>query len=694
MCINSNSYKMKRILSIILVAFIAGNLFAQLDRSTPPPAGPAPTINIGEYKKFKLKNGLQVFVVEDHKLPFVAYSLNLETDPVLQGEAAGYVSLAGSLMRSGTSARSKAQIDDTIDFIGATLSTSSQGVYARSLKKHSETLLQIMSDVVMNPSYPQDELEKSVRQWVSGIQAEKNDPNAIANNIATVLRNGTNDPYGEIVTEETLERINVNMLKNYHSTYFRPNVAYLVIVGDISMKEAKAQANKYFGKWKKAPVPTHYYQLPASFEEPKVVIANRDGANQSTIQVTHAVALTPGDNDAIKASVMNQVLGGGSFNARLFQNLREEKGYTYGAYSSLRTDKRIGSFSASASVRTSVTDSALHEVLHEMTRLQTELVSDEDLELVKNMMMGSFSRSLEDPQTIARFALNIERYKLPADYYKTYLEKVAAVTPQDVMDMANKYLRPENAIIMAVGEADKIREVMKAFCPSGTVTQYDYYVNKVAPPRNVTNLSAQDVIENYIDALGGRNALKNVKDMTMNASTSMQGMTFKIVTRQKAPNKILVETLMGGNPISMQVFDGKNGKIVSPMGEQKLEGDLLKEIAEAAVLFPELYYTTDGTTLELQGIDNLDGGEAYKLLVKRPSGKETTVYFDVESGLKVREVNSGMQGTVISSYKNYEKVSGINFPTAMTQLVGPQNLEIIVESTVVNSGIADDVFVN
>lgn len=474
---------MKRFTVLLLATVISGVIFAQLDRSQPPLPGPAPVINIGEYKKFALRNGLQVIVVQDHELPFVSYSLHVEVDPALEMQNAGAASLAGSLLRSGTTARTKAEIDNAVDFIGATLQTSSSGVFARSLKWHGEALLEVMADVVINPSFPQEELDKNVRQWISSIHAGKNSPNAIASNIADVLRNGTNHPYGEIVTEETLENITVDMLKQFHETYFRPNVSYLVIVGDISMRQARSQARKHFGRWQKAPVPSHAHDVPTIPSEPKVVIANRQGANQSLIKVTHPLTLTPGHPDAIKASVMNQVLGGGSFNARLFQNLRERNGFTYGAFSRLQTDKVVGNFMATASVRTSVTDSALHEILHEMTRLQTELVSDQDLELVKNMMMGDFSLALENPQTIARFALNIERFNLPADYYKTYLEKVAAVTPEDVKAMALRYLKPGNAIILAVGEADKIRKPMQVFHPRGVVTEYDFY-GRVVEPQN------------------------------------------------------------------------------------------------------------------------------------------------------------------------------------------------------------------
>ncbi len=685
---------MKQLFSIIILCLFSTGLFAQIDRSTPPSAGPAPKIHIGEFKKFKLPNGLQVFVVENHKLPMVSYNLTLDLDPIFEGDAAGYTSLAGSLMRSGTETRTKAQIDDAIDFIGASLYTSSNGMYAQSLRKHSDLLLEIMSDVLLNPLFPQDELDKSLKQMNTSLQSEKDDPGTIANNVAKVLRYGIDDPYGELITEKTLEKITIEKLKNYHQTYFRPNVAYLVIVGDITLKEAQAQTKKYFEKWKQAPVPKSYYQFPVSYDHPRVAVANKDGANQSSIQVTHTINLTPGHPDAIKASVMNQILGGGSFNARLFQNLREDKAYTYGAYSSLNADKRIGNFTASSQVRTSVTDSALSEILYEMVRMRTELVPAEDLNLVKNMMNGNFSRSLEDPQTIARFALNIERYKLPADYYSTYLEKLAAVTPADVKEMANKYLQPQNAIILAVGDVAQIRESMKAFSSTGEVTQYDFYGNEVVKVEAPSEITAESIIDKYIQSIGGKEALISVKDVTIKGSMSIQGTDIEINTTQKAPNKILVEMLMGGNVMSRQVFDGEKGKVVSPMGEEVMDGQMLLEMKESSALFPELEYFSNTTKVELLGIEELDGNQVYKIQVVKPSGNTVTAFYCVKDGLKYKETIPSPQGIVTTSFLDYQTINGVMFPMNMKLNVGPQNIEVKQSSIKVNTGVEDILFAN
>lgn len=683
---------MKRILSIaVLLAFVA-TVSAQIDRSTPPKPGPAPEVQIGDYDKFTLPNGLTVIVVENHKVPVVSYSLTLDVDLPREGENAGYISMAGGLLRTGTTNRSKSQIDEEVDFIGGTLATHSKGIYAQSLTKHSKTLLTLMSDVLLNPTFPQEELDKQVKQSKTGIQANKEEPRAIAGNIAGKLVYGEDDPYGEIVTEETLDQITPELCRTYYNQYFRPNVAYLVIVGDIDKKEAKKQAKKYFGDWEEANVPLNVFPFPEGYNDPKVAIANKEGANQSTIMVTHEVMLPPGHPDMAKAKIMNEILGGGSFNARLFQNLREDKAYTYGAYSRLSPDERVGRFSASAQVRTSVTDSALTEILKEMETLRTELVDEEELQLVKNVLTGDFGRALEDPKTVARFALNIERYDLSKDYYEKYLKRVEAVTRDDVRAAAQKYLKPENAVILAVGNASAIQDKMKKFSPSQTVTQYDYYGNIVEKKAVAANVSPMDVVNDYIRAIGGKENIQAVKDIKMTMAMQVQGMPLEVNVYQKKPNKFYQATTMQGNVVSMQVFDGEKGKVKSPMGEQEVEGEMLKQLEESAKMFPELNFDNGNVELKLEGVEKVNGKDAYKMLATKPSGVTTTLFFGVEDGLKYKEVSQSPQGTVSTTFKDYQTVNGIKFPKLMTQVMGPQSFDIEIKSVKINSGIEDSQF--
>jgi predicted Zn-dependent peptidase len=678
---------MKSLYFSLALLFVTLTASAQLDRTTPPKPGPAPKIQIDNAQQFVLKNGLRVFVVENHKIPAVTYSLSLDIDPVLEGDAVGYVSATGELLKAGTTTRTKDQIDEQVDFIGATLSTSPTSIYARSLKKHAPTLLSLMSDVLLNPVFPQEELDKFKKQMTTSIASSKDDPGAISENVSATLRYGKNHPYGEISTEKSIENITLEKCKNYYTTYFRPNVAYLVIVGDITLKEAKKQANQYFGKWTPKPVPTHEYKFPETYTQPKVVVANKEGANQSTIVVTHAIDIKPGHPDAIKASVMNQILGGGSFSSRLIANLREDKAYTYGAYSRLRTDEIVGNFNASSQVRGEITDSALSEVIKEMHRIRTELVDQADLDLFKNMMTGSFARSLENPQTIASFALNIEKYKLPKDYYQTYLEKLASVTVEDIREMAQKYILPENAIILAVGDAAKIRPLMKRLSKDGKVEVYDFYGNQVKETGIPSNVTAKSVIENYIKAIGGKELVEKVESINSQIEIKAGPMLININSVQAKPNKLCVETFMQGNLLSKQVFNGTDGKIASPAGEQKLEGKMLEKMKYESFLFAELMYQSEGFTTELTGVEEVNGEEAYKMVVTLPSGDSKTSYYSTTTGLKLKEVATTPQGSTSTLIKEYQTIDGVKMPLHVIQSMGPQSFNLEYKVVEINKAV-------
>jgi predicted Zn-dependent peptidase len=683
---------MKKLVYSLFILLLTLSVNAQLDRSIRPNPGPAPKIQLGDYKLITLDNGLKVIVVENHKIPKITYQLSLDIDPIVEGAQAGYVSITGDLLRTGTKTRTKAEIDEAIDFIGASLNTTSIGISGSVLTKFSGTLLGIMSDVLFNPSFPAEELEKLKKQNISGIQMSKNDAKSIADNINSAVMFGNKHPYGEIISEKSLESITLEKCKEYYKTYFRPNAAYLIIVGDITLKEAQSQANQYFGKWEKGVVPAHSYKFPEMNKSPKVVIGNRDGAVQSAITISYPLDYKPGNPDAIKASVMNSILGGGGTSTRINANLREKHAYTYGIYSSLSTDKLVGSFNISGDVKGEATDSAMVQLLFEINRLISEPVDSKMLEQVKSKMNGSFARSLENPATIAQFALNIEKYKLPNDYYATYLEKLSKVTAADVQAMAKKYLKPDNANIIAVGNADKLQKTMAKFSNDGKVELRDYYGTPVKAAETPSNLTGIDVISKYVEAIGGKEKLLKVNDVTTKMGMEMQGMKIEIINKQKAPNKLKVETLMGGNVVSTQVCNGVKAMVKSPQGNMELTGEQLEEMLSQATLNVELYLDKLGIKAELKGSEDVDGQTAWKVQMTSPSGKNTIDFYDQKSGLKVKSVAQQGQMSVTSTYADYRPVEGVLFPFKLKQSAGPQSFDIIVSGVEVNKGIEDSVF--
>lgn len=444
---------------------------AQIDRSQPPPPGPAPEIQLGDYELFRLENGLTVIVVENNKIPKISYSLYLDRDPVLEGEKAGYVELAGDLLGTATHTRSKDQIDEAIDYIGAELYTSASSASGSVLTKHNDEFLELFSDVVINARFNQEELDKLKKQALSSIEAAKNDASDISSLVTGKIVFGKDHPYGEAMTDSSLSKISLEDCRNYYQTYWRPNISYLAIVGDLSLDEAKSKIEKYFGKWEHADVPGQDYETVPRPEGIQVSLVHRENSVQSVIKIGYPVDLQRADDDYVSAMVMNKILGGGPY--RLFDNLREKHAYTYGAYSSLSSDDLVGEFVAYTDVRNSVTDSAIIQIFHEMERLKAEPVTNAELQRVKNNINGNFALALEKPATIARFALYVEVYGLPKDYYKNYLKKVAAVTPDDLQEAAKKFLHPENCHVIVVGKKDEILEGLKNLDSNGKVDLYD-----------------------------------------------------------------------------------------------------------------------------------------------------------------------------------------------------------------------------
>ncbi len=668
-------------------------------RSKAPEPGPARPIKIGKAQEFNLINGLKVIVVENHKIPRVSYQLFIDRDVIYEGNKAGYSSFTGQLLSTGSKSRSKAEIDEAVDFIGANLSTSSRGGFASSLKKHAEIILELLADVVLNPSFPQEEFDKIKKQTLSNLAAEKEEPNSISRNVSSVVNFGKDHAYGEIETEETVNNIKLEDCINFYESYFKPNKAYLVIVGDITEQEAEVQANTYFGNWKRADMPRHSFKPVPELDKTVIDFVDKSGAVQSVINVTYPVDLKPGSADDIPARLMNNILGYGGVSGRLFKNLREDKGYTYGAYSSLSSDKYFGSFSASAGVRNEVTDSAIVEFLNEMQRIRSTPVTPEELQLTKNLMFGQFARSMESPQTIARFALNMARYNLPEDYYQTYLEKVEAVTVEDIQRVANKYIRPDNAHIVVVGNKDEVVDKLKPIAP---INYYDNFGNKVdLKPSTPIDLAPATIINNYLEAIGGVDVLKGVKDsyLKMEANVPQMGGAMVMEQYTKDNTKFKMAVTMQGMTVQEQIFDGIKMQ-VSQMGNAEIVEDksALMTAKEQAVTFKEIFYGEKGYTLKISGTEKVGNTESIKMIVTNPNGSKTTEFYDRSSFLKVKEISTqeaqGQQMTNTTEFENYRDIGGIKVPHKIT-ITGamPIPLTFELKEGKFNMGVSDDLFI-
>lgn len=668
-------------------------------RKSAPAPGSAPKIRIGKAETFRLDNGLTVIVVENHKLPRVSYQIFVDNDPVQEKEATGYVEMMGTLLSKGTESRTKAQIDEAVDFIGASFSSNANGVSGSCLSKHSDKLLEVMADVLLHPTFPPEELEKAKRQTESGLAQAKDNPNSIAANVGAVLRYGKNHPYGEIMTEESLAKVNLDQIKGHYNTFFKPNISYFVVVGDVTKAQAEKYAKQYFGKWQKGDVPKFKYGVPQAPEKTQVSFVQRPGAVQSVVNITYPVDLLPGTAEAIYGRLLSNILGGGSTSSRLNANLRETHGWTYGANSSLNPDRLVGSFSAQASVRNAVTDSSIIEFRKELNRLRTEKVPAAELQTWKNIITGVFSQNLEQPGTVANFALSTARFGLPSDYYEKYLQVLQNVSADELLSVAQKYILPDRAHILVVGNKDDVVDRIKQFAPDGKVNYYDVYGNPVVASDAVVpaGMTAEKVIEDYVNAIGSAAKIAAIKDISTTSVMKTGGPEIIVKTWQK-DGKVVTDMTMNGMSMSNRKYDGTKAKETGMGGARDLEGEDLNDLKEQALFCKETAYKTGGYKLSLKGLEQITGNNAYVVEVERPDGKKTTEYYDMKTSLKVREVShvpgqDGQPVTMTTDFADYKEVNGVLFPHTVTITgVFPVPLKAVVTELKVNGGIDDSMF--
>lgn len=668
---------------------------AQIDRTQPPKPGPAPKIDLKTPQEYTLANGMKVLVVENHKLPRVAFNLTIDNKPLLDGDKNGVSSLLGGMLGNGTKTISKDDFNDEVDFLGASINFGSSGGFASSLTKYSNRILELMADAAMNPLLVEEEFQKEKDKLLENLKSEEKSVDAVAGRVGDALSYGVQHPYGEFTTEKTVNNITYGDVYAQYQKQFNPNNAYLVVVGDVNPKDIKAQIEKQFGKWKKSVViETTVPAAKANAQYTQINFVDMPNAVQSNINLTHNVDLKMNNPDYHAVLIANKILGGG-FNSYLNMNLREKHGYTYGARSGIDADKYVGQFSASTAVRNMVTDSSVVNMLKEIKRIKTEPVSPDDLKNAKAKYVGDFVLALESPQTIARYALNIKLNDLPKDFYATYLQKINAVTAEDVTRVANKYFKAENSRVVVVGKgSDVIENLEKTGIP---ILYFDKYANPVDKPvfskPLPEGLTAQAVIDNYLKAIGGKDKAKTVKSIQSSANVTVEGVPIPLKAELKAmaPNMESMEMSAEGMGVLMkQKFDGTTG-YAEQQGQRK---DLTaEEVAQSKAkysIFPELYF--EASEISLESVIDIDGSEAYKLKVSK-NGKDSFRYYDIKSGLLKRveatEEAQGQSITSVSDYGNYSEVSGLQFPYSQTIKAGPQVINLNITNIKVNEGVTE-----
>ncbi|MBW4359473.1 M16 family metallopeptidase [Flavobacterium taihuense] len=451
----------------------------QAQNRTQPKPGKSPIINIKKPQTFVLANGMKVLVVENHKLPRVSFNLTLDNAPFVEGNKKGVDELTSNLIGNGSKKTTKKSFNEEIDFWGVDINFSSHGATANSLSKYSGRVLELMAEGALHPNFTQEDFDKEKAKLIEGLKAEEKSVPAIASRVADVLAFGKNHPSGEFMTETTLNNITIGDVEaNYHN-HFVPENAYLVVVGDVKFNNVKVAVEKLFGTWEKRNTFKTSYDTPINASNLQINLVDVPNAVQSEITLINTVNLKMGDPDFFPVVIANQILGG-DFNSYLNMNLREKHGWTYGARSSIGAGKYTTKFFAKSAVRNAVTHRAVAEFIKEIKRIRTEKVTNEVLQTVKAGYIGRFVMQVEKPQAVARYALNIETEKLPADFYEKYIQTINDVNADDVLRVANTYFLIDNIRIVIAGKGSEIApELEKLKIP---MFYFDTYGNPASKP--------------------------------------------------------------------------------------------------------------------------------------------------------------------------------------------------------------------
>jgi len=684
----------KKVLLIAIFVF-SNSLIAQVDRSVMPESGPAPEIKFGTPKTFLLDNGLTVMVVENSKLPRASATLSFNNPLIFEGEIAGVSAVLGGMLGNGTNSIAKDDFNEEIDYMGATLSVSGTGVFASSLSRYFDRVLELMAGSVLEPLLTQEEFERQRDLLKESLKTADKDVATAADRVENLLTYGAKHPNGEFISQESIDKITLNDVKDFFENYSKSTNAFLVIIGDVEFEDIKSKVTSLFDGWEAGEVIASPYPTPTNPEKSEIIFVDMPNATQSVVSIINTIDFNKKESDYFAALVANRILGGGG-SGRLFNNLREDKGWTYGSYSGINESyKTKGAVIAQAQVRNEVTDSSAVELLKEIDKMRNTLVTDEELQNAKAKYTGNFVLSLENASTVASFARNIITQDLTEDYYNTFLSNIDKVSKEDVQKASQKYFQTNTTRIFITGKGSEILESLENIEYNGdklTVRYFDNFGNETARPDYSVDdsVTVAGVIDNYITAIGGLDKLKEVSSIESKFTANIQGTPLEGYSLKNDKNQSVFRITVMGQVMQKTVFNKYQG--YNEVMGQKI--NISEDELEIAIIQSALFTETnlDYSAIELVGTSVVNDEEVYEVKIT----DNISAFYSKISGLKLKEVTTlEVQGNAISNevyFEDYQEVDGILFPGVQRILVGPQEIKFKVTSTKLNVQTSDSDF--
>ncbi len=447
----------------LTAALLAANVYAQKpDRSKPPALGATPSLKLPPIQHLKLSNGLPVVLMEKHQVPLVQFSLLVKAGTATEpADQRGLASMSAAMMEEGAGSRNALEFADAVDFLGANISVGA-GLHTTTVSLFTpisklDSALALFADVALRPMFPAEELERNRIERLTTLLQWHDEPRMIASTLFNRTLFGMKHPYGApaMGDEGTLRGFKIEDLKQFYNTYLLPNNATLIVVGDVTPSTLIPKLEALLGGWKSGSVAASgSWPTVSQVESRKIYLVDKPGAAQSAIRIGR-IGVARTTEDYFPLIVMNTILGG-SFTSRLNNNLREVHGYAYGASSRFNFLPQPGAFVAASDVQTDVTDKAMTEFMKELTNIST--ISDEELTRAKNYVALSYPSDFQSVSSIAGKLADIVIYNLPDDYFNNYTQRILAVTKDDVLRVAKKYVDPSKIAIVIVGDRKKIEK--------------------------------------------------------------------------------------------------------------------------------------------------------------------------------------------------------------------------------------------
>jgi predicted Zn-dependent peptidase len=618
-----------------------------------------------KYSETNLKNGVKVFLVEDHEQPTFAFRILIPGGSAYDGDKPGLAELTAEMLTKGAGKLTALQIAQKLDGVGANLSVSASPEYflvsGNCIIKHIPLLLDVLSDVLLRPTFPKEELDKLKPRVIAGIRNEKSRGSVIANALTKKIVYGEKHPYGIRKTEESVSNITIDDISEFYQKYFKPDWASLVITGDVSLQEIIPLFDKALANWKKGNIPPLTFP-PTSPSPLGVYFVKRPASVQSSIILsTPTVEIKNPDYETLDLAA--SVIGSG-FAGRLFRTLRETYSYTYTPFGYQTSSKFANRFACGAEVRNAVTDSAIDVIKEQLYLLATEPPSEEELNRIKKVEIGHYLMSFENTDFIASLIQNAYFNGIPLAELKDYPKRVQNMTPYDIQKVAKKYMHPDKAYIVVVGNPD-VKSKLEKF---GKIFEYDIDLNPVSGEKakmEKVSLDPDELIEKYLDARGGKTFLENLQSYSLEgkASLSFQGQVANgtVTQKIKSPTKKYQKIDFGMFQSELWVNQNEAwSKVQGPV--EKLEP---KEFDKA--LF-DIAINKEIDKLGKNFQINILGKQGGQILVKftTPSGFEATTYFNASNYLieKIESTEDTPQGPipVTTTFEKWEKIDNYYFP--------------------------------